>query len=66
MEKDKLDFGKNIQVISAQNLEELFYFQKSVRDLYIVGAGTTKEHLAIRVKTQNQFFLQEQLQTYAK
>ena len=38
MEKDKLDFEKNIQVISAQNLEELFYFQKSVRDLYIVGA----------------------------
>lgn len=46
MEKDKLDFEKNIQVISAQNLEELFYFQKSVRDLYIVGAGTTKEHLS--------------------
>ena len=45
MEKDKLDFGKNIQVISAQNLEELFYFQKSIRDLYILGAGTTKEHL---------------------
>lgn len=52
MSNDKIDFEKHIQVITAKNLEELFYYQKSIMDLHIFGAGTTKEHLVFEKATK--------------
>lgn len=55
MEKDKLknkDLSKKIQVISANNLEELYYYQRSIMDLQVFGAGTTKEHLDLSGENQ--------------
>ena len=43
MEKNK--HTTTIQVIYAKSLDELYYYQRSIMDLQVVGAGTTKEHL---------------------
>lgn len=45
MEKNNTSLIKDIQVITAKSLEELYYYQKSIMDLEIFGSGTTREHL---------------------